>query len=101
MNIALLAYIYDLDTLGHCSENIIMINIIAFDSLDTLGLKLFHAVDSKGSCPIWRMPKLTCVFAGCMWCIIIKCIVHVVHMIRNRAMLIVECMKREIYCHFA
>ena len=28
-------------------------------------------------------------------------IVHLVHMIRNRAMLIVKCMKRETYGHFA
>ena len=77
-----------------------MINIIAFDSLDILGLKLFH-LDRKGSCPILRVPKLICVFAGRMLCIIIMCIVHLVHMIRNRAMLIVECMKREIYGHFA
>ena len=77
-----------------------MINIIAFDSLDTLGLKLFH-VDSKGSRPVWPMLKMTCVFAGAYVIIIIMCIVHLVHMIRNRAMLIVECMKREIYGHFA
>ena len=79
-----------------------MIKVIDFVTLDTLGVKLFH-VDSKGSCPIWRMPisKLICVFAGCMWCVIIMCIVHIVNMIRNRAMLIVECMKREIHDHFA
>ena len=58
MNIALLAYIYDLDQPGHCSDNITdMNNIIAFDSLDTLGLKLFH-MDIKGSCPIWRSVSL-------------------------------------------
>ena len=33
--------------------------VIDFVSLDTLGVKLFH-VDSKGSCPIWRMSKLIC-----------------------------------------
>ena len=32
---------------------------------------------------------------------VIMCIVHLVHIIRNRAMLIVECMKREIYGHIA
>ena len=77
-----------------------MINVIDFVSLDTLGVKLFY-VDSKGSCPIWRMPKLICVFTGRMRCIIIMCIVRIVHMIRNGAMLIVECMKREIHDHFA
>ena len=77
-----------------------MINVIDLVSLDTLGVKLVY-VDSKGSCPIWRMTKLNCVFTGCMWCIIIMCIVHIVHMIRNGAMLVVECMKREIHDHFA
>ena len=74
--------------------------VIDFVSLDTLGVKLFH-VDSKGSCPIWLMPKLICVFTGRMWCIIIMCIVHIVNMIRNGVMLIVECMKRDIHDHFA
>ena len=77
-----------------------MIKVIDFVSLDTLGAKLFH-VDSKGSCPIWWMPKLICVLTGRMWCIIIMCIVHIVNMIRNGAMLSVECMKREIHDHFA
>ena len=36
-----------------------------------------------------------------MWCNIIMCIVHIVNMIRNGAMLIVECMKRKIHDHFA
>ena len=75
-----------------------MIKVIDFVSLDTLGVKHFH-VDSKGSCPIWLM--LFCVFTGRMWCIIIMCIVHIVNMIRNGAMSIVECMKREIHDHFA
>ena len=77
-----------------------MINVIDFVSLDTLGVKIFH-VDSKGSCPVLRMPKLSCVFTGRMWCFIIMCIVHIVHMIRKGAMLIVECMKRETHDHFA
>ena len=77
-----------------------MIKVIDFVSLDTLGVKLFH-VGSKGSCPIWGMPKLICVFTGQMWCIIIMCIVHIVNMIRNGAMLIVECIKHEIHDHFA
>ena len=77
-----------------------MIKVIDFVSLDTLGVKIFH-VDSKGSCAIWRMPKLICIFTGRMWFIIIMCIVHIVNMIRNGAMLIVECMKREINDHFA
>ena len=77
-----------------------MIKVIDFVSLDALGVTLFH-VDSNGSCPILRMPKLICVFTGRMWCIIIMCIVHIVNMIRNGAMLIVECMKREIHDHFA
>ena len=64
------------------------------------GVKNFH-VDSKGSCPICGMPKLIYVLTGQMWCIIIMCIVHIVNMIRNGAMLIVECMKREIHDHFA
>ena len=64
-----------------------MIKVIDFVSLDTLGVKLFHVG------PIWRMPKLICIFIGRMWCIIIMCIVHIVNMIRNGAMLIVECMK--------
>ena len=72
-----------------------MIKVIDFVSLDTLGVKLFHVG------PIWRMPKLICIFTGRMWCIIIMCIVHIVNMIRNGAMLIVECMKREIHDHFA
>ena len=77
-----------------------MIKVIDFVSLDILGVKIFH-VDSKGSCLICGMPKLICVFTGRMWCIIIMCIVHIVNMIRNGAMLIVECMKREIHDHFA
>ena len=77
-----------------------MIKVIDFVLLDTLGVKLFH-VDSKGSCPIWQMPKLICVFTGCMWCIIIMCIVHIVRKFRNGAMLIVECMKRKIHDHYA
>ena len=77
-----------------------MIKVIDFVSLDTLGVKIFH-VDSEGSCPICGMPKLICVFTGRMWCIIIMCIVHIVNMIRNGAMLIVECMKRGIHDHFA
>ena len=77
-----------------------MIKVIDFVSLDTLGDKKFH-VDIKGSCPICRMPKLICVFTGRMWCIIIMCIVHIVNMIRNGVMLIVECMKRNIHDHFA
>ena len=77
-----------------------MIKVIDFLSLDTLGVKLFHE-DIKISCPIWRMPKLICVFTGRMWCIIIMCIVHLVNMIRNGVMLIVECMKREIHDCFA
>ena len=72
-----------------------MIKVIDFVSLDTLGVKLFH-VDSKGSCPIWWMPKLICVFTGRMWCIMSMFVVHIVKMITNGAMLIVECMKREI-----
>ena len=77
-----------------------MIKVIDFVSLDTLGVKLFH-VGSKGSCPIWLMLKLICVFTGRMWCIIIMCIVHIINMIRNGVMLIAECMKREIHDHFA
>ena len=77
-----------------------MIKVIDFVSLDTLEVKLFH-VDSKGSCPIWRMPKLICVFTGRMWCIISMFVVHIVKMITNGAMLIVECMKREIHYHLA
>ena len=77
-----------------------MIKVIAFISLDTLGVKIFH-VDSEGFCPICGMPKLICVFTWRMWCIIIMCIVHIVNMIRNGATLIVECMKREIHDHFA
>ena len=73
-----------------------MIKVIDFVSLDTLGVKLFFHVG-----PIWRMPKLICILTGRMWCIIIMCIVHIVYMIRNGAMLIVECMKREIHDHFA
>ena len=74
-----------------------MIKVIDFVSLDTLGVH----VDSKGSCPIWRMPKLICVFTGRMSCIISMFVVHIVNMITNGAMLIVECMKREIHDHFA
>ena len=77
-----------------------MIKVIDFVSLDTLGDKNFH-VDIKGSCPICGMPKLICVFTGGMWCIIIMCNVHIVNIIRNGAMLIVECMKRNIHDHFA
>ena len=77
-----------------------MIKVIDFVSLATLGVKLFH-VDSKGSCPIWRMPKLICVFTGRMWCIISMFVVHIVKMITNGAMLVVECRKREIHDHFA
>ena len=77
-----------------------MIKVIDFVSLDTLGVKLFH-VDSKYPCPNLRMPTLICVFTGRMWCIIIMCIVHIVNMIRNGGMLIVECMKRKIHDHFA
>ena len=77
-----------------------MIKVIDFISLDTIGVKKFQA-DSKGSCPICGMSKLICIFTGRMWCIIIMCIVHIVNMIRNGAMLIVECMKREIHDHFA
>ena len=95
MDIALFAYIYDLDQHGHSSA---MIKVIDFVSLDTLGVKIFH-VDSKGSCPIGGMPKLICVFTGRMWRIIIMCIVHIVNMIRNGTMLIVECMKRKIHDH--
>ena len=69
-----------------------MIKVIDFVSLDTLGVV---------SCPICGMPKMICVFTGRIWCIIIMCIVHIVNMIRNGAMLIVECMKREIHDHFA
>ena len=77
-----------------------MIKVIDFVSLDILRVKFFH-VDSLGSCPICGMPKLFCFFTGRMLCIIIMCIVHIVNMIRNGAMLIVECMKREIHDHFA
>ena len=76
-----------------------MIKAIDFVSLDTLGVKLFH-MGSKGSSPICGMPKLICVFTGRMLCIIIMCVVHIVNMIRNGVMLIVECMKREIHDHF-
>ena len=76
-----------------------MIKVIDFVSLDTLGVKLFH-VGSKGSRPIWGMPKLICVFTERIWFIIIMCIVHIVNMIRNGATLIVECTKREIHDHF-
>ena len=77
-----------------------MTKVIDLVSLDILGVKLFH-VDSKGICPIWRMPKLICVFTGGMWCNIIMCVVHIVNMIRNGAMLSVECMKRKLHDHFA
>ena len=77
-----------------------MIKVIDFVLLDTLGVKNSH-VDSIGPCPICGMHKLSCVFTGRMWCIIIMCIVHIVNMIRNGAMLIVECMKREIHDRFA
>ena len=77
-----------------------MIKVIDFVSLGTLGVKNFH-VDSKGSCPICGMPKLICVFTGRIRCIIIMCNVQIVNMIRNGAMLIVECMQREIHDHFA
>ena len=72
-----------------------MIKVIDFVSLDTLGVKLFH----EG--PIWRMPKLICIFTGRMWCIIIMVYCPHCKYDQNGAMLIVECMKREIHDHFA
>ena len=77
-----------------------MLKVIDFVSLDTLGVKFFTWT-AKALVPICGMPKLICVFTGRMWCIIIMCIVHIVNMIRNGAMLIVECMKHEIHDHFA
>ena len=100
IDIALFAYIYDLDQHGHSPAIYDQGHCFHFISLDTLGVKIFH-VDSEGFCPICGMPKLICVFTGRMWCIIIMCIVHIVNTIRNGATLIVECMKREIHEHFA
>ena len=52
--IAPFVHIYDSDQPGHPLNTMMT---IAVDSLDIQGLKLFY-VDSKGSGPIWRMPKL-------------------------------------------
>ena len=72
---AVFAYIYDLDQPGHS------IKIIAFDSVDFLGLKLYssgqqmlwsHLPDAKADlCLRWAYTPLK------MWCIIILCIYRI------------------------
>ena len=75
-----------------------MIKVIDFVLLDTLGLKTFSRVQQRLLSHLVDAKAYLCLHSAY---VVYYYHVHIVHIIRNGAMLIVERMKREIHDHFA